>query len=100
MSTARQGTTGGVGRDANRRETSCGVLRSLAARASAQNRQERILIAAGAGDRIVPPEHPSALWEHWERPSIHWLRGSHIAPVASKPLMRVITQHLRQLDLL
>ncbi|MBK6510250.1 MAG: alpha/beta hydrolase family protein [Haliea sp.] len=62
--------------------------------------RERILIAAGAGDRIVPPEHPSALWEHWERPAIHWLRGSHIAPVASKPLMRVITQHLRQLDLL
>ena len=30
--------------------------------------RERILIAAGAGDRIVPPEHPSALWEHWERP--------------------------------
>lgn len=62
--------------------------------------RERILIAAGAGDRIVPPEHPCALWEHWERPSIHWLRGSHIAPVASKPLMRVIARHLRQLDLL
>jgi dienelactone hydrolase len=33
--------------------------------------KERILIAAGAGDRIVPPEHPSALWEHWDRPTIH-----------------------------
>jgi pimeloyl-ACP methyl ester carboxylesterase len=62
--------------------------------------RERILIAAGAGDRIVPPEHPGALWEHWERPAIHWLRGSHLAPVASKPLMRVITQHLRQLEIL
>jgi hypothetical protein len=37
--------------------------------------KERILIAAGAGDRIVPPEHPSVLWEHWERPAIHWFTG-------------------------
>jgi pimeloyl-ACP methyl ester carboxylesterase len=62
--------------------------------------KERILIAAGAGDRIVPPEHPSALWEHWDRPRIHWFRGSHIAPVASSALMRVVTQHLKKLDIL
>ena len=29
--------------------------------------KERILIVAGRGDRIVPPEHPTALWEHWEQ---------------------------------
>lgn len=62
--------------------------------------RERILIAAGAGDRIVPPEHPSALWEHWDRPKIHWFRGSHIAPVASGSLMRVVTQHLENLEIL
>jgi pimeloyl-ACP methyl ester carboxylesterase len=62
--------------------------------------RERILIAAGAGDRIVPPEHPSALWEHWNRPRIHWFRGSHMASVASRSLMRVVTQHLRQLEIL
>jgi pimeloyl-ACP methyl ester carboxylesterase len=62
--------------------------------------KERILIAAGAGDRIVPPEHPSALWEHWDRPKIHWLRGSHLSPVASRALMRVVTQHLEELDVL
>ncbi|HEY6131369.1 MAG TPA: hypothetical protein VIV27_05085 [Halioglobus sp.] len=62
--------------------------------------KERILIAAGAGDRIVPPEHPSALWEHWERPTIHWFRGSHIAPVASGSLMRVVAQHLKKLEIL
>ncbi len=62
--------------------------------------KERILIVAGVGDRIVPPEHPSALWEHWERPKIHWLRGSHIAPVANSALMRVVTQHLKKLELL
>ncbi len=62
--------------------------------------KERILIAAGAGDRIVPPEHPSALWEHWDRPKIHWLRGSHLSPVASRALMRVVTRHLEKLDIL
>jgi pimeloyl-ACP methyl ester carboxylesterase len=62
--------------------------------------KERILIAAGAGDRIVPPEHPSALWEHWDRPRIHWFRGSHLSPVASSSLMRVVTRHLQQLDIL
>jgi len=62
--------------------------------------KERILIAAGAGDRIVPPEHPSALWEHWDQPRIHWFRGSHLSPVASGALMRVVTQHLKKLDIL
>jgi dienelactone hydrolase len=62
--------------------------------------KERILIAAGAGDRIVPPEHPTALWEHWERPAIHWFRGAHTSAVASSKLMRVVQQHLRQLKIL
>jgi pimeloyl-ACP methyl ester carboxylesterase len=62
--------------------------------------KERILIAAGAGDRIVPPEHPSALWEHWQRPTIHWFRGAHTSTVASRELMRVVKKHLRQLDIL
>jgi pimeloyl-ACP methyl ester carboxylesterase len=62
--------------------------------------RERILIAAGAGDRIVPPEHPSALWEHWGRPAIHWFRGAHTSTVASRGLMRVVRGHLRQLDII
>jgi pimeloyl-ACP methyl ester carboxylesterase len=60
---------------------------------------ERILIVAGAGDRIVPPEHPSALWEHWDRPDIHWFRGSHIAPVANGSLIQLLTQHLEKLGI-
>ena len=62
--------------------------------------KERILIAAGAGDRIVPPEHPSALWEHWDYPQIHWFRGAHVSAVGNKSLMRVAKRHLRQLDIL
>jgi len=61
---------------------------------------DRILIVAGAGDRIVPPEHPTALWEHWDRPQIHWLRGSHMAPIANRALMPVVTRHLEKLAVL
>ncbi len=59
----------------------------------------RIMIVAGAGDRIVPPEHPSALWEHWDRPQIHWLRGSHMAPVANGSLMQLVDRHLEKLGI-
>lgn len=57
----------------------------------------RVLIAAGAGDRIVPPEHPTALWQHWERPAIHWFRGSHVASMGNSKLMAEVTRHLRSL---
>jgi len=61
---------------------------------------DRLLIIAGAGDRIVPPEHPYALWEHWDRPRLHWLRGSHLAPVTNRALMPAVKRHLRKLDIL
>ena len=62
--------------------------------------RERTLILAGAGDRIVPPEHPTALWRHWERPQMLWLRGSHLAPVGSRRLVRGVTRHLERLAIL
>lgn len=62
--------------------------------------RERILIVAGAGDRIVPPEHPSAIWEHWDRPQIHWLSGSHMSPVTNRSMMDVVARHLENLDIL
>jgi len=61
---------------------------------------KRLLIIAGAGDRIVPPEHPYALWEHWGRPRLHWLRGSHLAPVTNRALMPLVTRHLEKLGVL
>ena len=42
--------------------------------------QDRVMIVAGRGDRIVPVEHPDWLWMHWGRPRIQWLAGGHIAP--------------------
>lgn len=57
--------------------------------------RERLLIIAGRGDRIVPPEHPSALWRHWGEPRIHWFDGSHLAPFGRARIADAIRTHLR-----
>jgi len=62
--------------------------------------RERVLIVAGRGDRVVPPEHPNALWEHWERPAIHWFSGAHLAPFRRGRIVRAIDAHLRRLGVL
>jgi len=56
----------------------------------------RMLILAGRGDQIVPPDHPHALWRHWEQPQIHWFSGSHLAPFRRGRLWTVIHEHLRR----
>jgi dienelactone hydrolase len=61
--------------------------------------KERLMIIAGRGDRIVPPEHPSALWRHWGRPSIHWFSGGHLSPFGRQRMMGAITAHLRDLQI-
>lgn len=58
------------------------------------------LIIAGRGDRIVPPEHPHALWEHWGHPKIHWFSGSHLAPFGRAGIIGAIDDHLRRAGIL
>lgn len=40
---------------------------------------DRRHIYAAVGDRLVTPQQALALWHHWERCSILWLQGGHIA---------------------
>ena len=40
--------------------------------------KERLMIIAGAGDRLASPKHARLLWDHWDRPNIHWFPGNHI----------------------
>ena len=56
--------------------------------------KEKVLIVAGKGDEIVPPEHPHALWEHWGEPAIHWYNGSHVAPLPRRDIARRIVRHV------
>lgn len=65
-----------------------------------RSERRRALIVAGRGDRIVPPEHPHALWEHWGRPAIHWFSGSHLAPFGRAGIVAAVTEHLRRLGIL
>jgi len=60
--------------------------------------RERLLVVAGRGDRIVPPEHPSALWRHWGEPAIHWFDGSHLLPFGRAGIAAAIRAHLERLS--
>jgi pimeloyl-ACP methyl ester carboxylesterase len=62
--------------------------------------KERVLIIAGRGDRIVPAEHPYALWRHWEKPAIHWFSGSHLAPFGRARIFASAADLLRRLGIL
>jgi hypothetical protein len=62
--------------------------------------RQRVLIIAGRGDRIVPPEHPHALWRHWGEPAIHWFSGSHLAPFGRQRIVAAGVAHLQRLGIL
>lgn len=59
-------------------------------------RRERILILAGRGDQIVPPDHPHTLWRHWGEPAILWFSGSHLAPFRRGRLCASIIEHIER----
>jgi pimeloyl-ACP methyl ester carboxylesterase len=60
--------------------------------------RERVLIVGARGDRLVPPEHASALWRHWGEPDVYWYSGSHTAPFRRARLVARVQQHLDRLD--
>ncbi len=62
--------------------------------------RERLAIVAGRGDRIVPREHPHALWEHWGHPPIHWFAGGHLSPFGRGRIIDFVAERLRVLDIL
>jgi len=53
------------------------------------------LIVAGLADRICTPDQAQALFEHWERPAIHWFPGTHLVPIGRRATRARIEQHLR-----
>jgi pimeloyl-ACP methyl ester carboxylesterase len=62
--------------------------------------RDRVLIVAGRGDRIVPPEHPLLLWRHWDEPQLYWFSGSHLMPFGRPHLVAAIVRHLDGLGIL
>lgn len=39
--------------------------------------RDRLMVIGGLGDRLAPPEQARLLWEHWDRPRLHWYPGNH-----------------------
>ncbi len=62
----------------------------------AQVPREGRLIYAGAGDRVVTPDHARDLSAHWEIPNVCWYQGGHLA-LASEVHVH-IQRTLRELD--
>jgi hypothetical protein len=53
------------------------------------------LVVAALADRLVPPQQAEALWEHWERPALHWFPGTHLVWVGRREIRARIEAHLR-----
>ena len=41
--------------------------------------KDRRFIFAALGDRMSTPGQAHELWMHWDRPSIQWYEGTHVA---------------------
>ena len=59
--------------------------------------KDRRLIITGLGDRLAPPEHAEALWEHWDRCALHWFPGNHVLHVSQPEYLRRTNRFLRPL---
>jgi pimeloyl-ACP methyl ester carboxylesterase len=56
---------------------------------------ERRMIIGGLGDRLAPPEQSSLLWQHWDRPAIHWFPGSHLLHAGQGAYLREMESFIR-----
>ncbi|MCA9772670.1 MAG: alpha/beta hydrolase [Myxococcales bacterium] len=58
--------------------------------------KERTLIVCGVGDRMAPPWHSQALWEHWGHPALLWTRASHLLILDRQRTFRTVVKFLRE----
>lgn len=60
--------------------------------------KERLMVIAGAGDRLAPPKYARLLWDHWDRPRIHWFPGNHILHLDQGKYLKEIAAFLREIE--
>ncbi len=58
--------------------------------------KERLFVIGGLADRLAPPEQSARLWDHWQRPRLHWFPGSHILHLRRAVYLREIGRFLRE----
>ena len=55
------------------------------------------LVIAGAGDRLAPPKHARLLWDHWDRPRIHWFPGNHLLHLDQGKYLKEMAAFMREI---
>lgn len=60
---------------------------------------EHRAIFAGTADRLIPPDQVHDLWEHWDKPAIHWYQGAHLTFIMDPAVERLIGDTLRGAEL-
>ncbi len=59
---------------------------------------DRRFVIAGLGDRLAPPDHARRLWEHWDRPEVHWFPGNHILHVDQGTYLKRMGRFLQRIE--
>ncbi|MBT5006986.1 MAG: alpha/beta hydrolase family protein [Halieaceae bacterium] len=60
--------------------------------------KERLMVIAGAGDRLAPPKHARLLWDHWDRPRIHWFPGNHLVHLDKGKYLKEMAGFMRKIE--
>jgi hypothetical protein len=60
-------------------------------------REQRFVYGA-VGDRITTPKDAYLLWNHWERPSVLWFKGTHVTAIMSNQVRAFVTRALAKAD--
>jgi len=58
---------------------------------------DRRMIIAGLGDPIIPSSQPQKLWEHWDKPRIHWFQGGHIGQIVESDALKQVHAFLHSI---
>ena len=56
--------------------------------------KKRLLVVAGRGDRITPPDQARKLAAHWGDVPLYWFPGGHLAQIGRGDAFRMIRRHL------
>lgn len=56
--------------------------------------RDRLMIIGGVGDRLAPPKHTRLLWDHWQRPRLHWFPGNHIIHLDQGKYLREMAEFI------
>jgi pimeloyl-ACP methyl ester carboxylesterase len=57
---------------------------------------DRLLIVAGLGDRLAPPEQSMRLWHHWNQPELRWFPGSHVIHFGRREYLQAMREMISQ----